>query len=67
LRLQTSLLEAAKRVAEAEGVALNQFINVAVAEPRISGSDLGRANIKRAKQVLKRSGRGKPPVAGDEL
>jgi hypothetical protein len=32
LRLQPSLLEEARRVAEAEGVALNQFINVAVAE-----------------------------------
>ena len=32
LRLQTSLLEEAKRVAEGEGVALNQLINVAVAE-----------------------------------
>jgi antitoxin component of RelBE/YafQ-DinJ toxin-antitoxin module len=32
LRLQTSLLEEAKRVAESEGVALNQLINVAVAE-----------------------------------
>ena len=32
LRLQTSLLKEARRVSEAEGVALNQFINVAVAE-----------------------------------
>ena len=32
LRLQPSLLEEARKVAEAEGVALNQFINVAVAE-----------------------------------
>src|SRR5271165_667471 len=32
LRLQTSLLEEAKRVAQSEGVALNQLINVAVAE-----------------------------------
>ncbi len=32
LRLQTSLLEEARRVAESEGVALNQLINVAVAE-----------------------------------
>src|SRR5438094_9371322 len=32
LRLQTSLLEEAKRVAESEGAALNQLINVAVAE-----------------------------------
>ncbi|MGA3072942.1 MAG: hypothetical protein ABSG56_04540 [Bryobacteraceae bacterium] len=32
MRLQTSLLEEVRRVSEAEGVALNQFINVAVAE-----------------------------------
>lgn len=32
LRLQTSILEEARRVSETEGVALNQFINVAVAE-----------------------------------
>jgi hypothetical protein len=73
LRLQTSLLEEAKRVAEAEGVALNQLINVAVAE-KLSAlrteeyfrERSGRANINRAKRILKRAGRGKPPVAGDE-
>ena len=32
LRVQESLLEEARRVSEREGVALNQFINVAVAE-----------------------------------
>jgi hypothetical protein len=32
LRLQPSLLEEARRLAKEEGVALNQFINVAVAE-----------------------------------
>ena len=32
LRLQPSLLEEARKLAESEGVALNQFINVAVAE-----------------------------------
>ena len=32
LRLQNSLLEEARRVSEGEGVALNQFINAAVAE-----------------------------------
>ncbi len=32
LRLQESLLEEARRVSESEGVALNQFINVAVEE-----------------------------------
>lgn len=74
LRLQTSLLEEAKRVAEAEGVALNQLINVAVAE-KLSAlrteeyfqERSGRANINRVKRILKRVGRGKHPVAGDEL
>ncbi len=74
LRLQTSLLEEAKRVAEGEGVALNQLINVAVAE-KLSAlrteeyfrERSGRANINRARRILKRAGRGKPPVAGDEL
>jgi predicted HicB family RNase H-like nuclease len=32
LRLQPSLLDKARKLAEAEGVALNQLINVAVAE-----------------------------------
>jgi hypothetical protein len=32
LRLQPSLLEEARKLAEAEGVALNQLINLAVAE-----------------------------------
>src|SRR5438132_11369924 len=32
LRLQPSLLEEARKLAQAEGVALNQLINVAVAE-----------------------------------
>jgi len=74
LRLQTSLLEEAKRVAETEGVALNQLINVAVAE-KLSAlrteeyfrERSGRANIHRAKRILKRAGGGQPPVAGDEL
>jgi hypothetical protein len=74
LRLQSSLLDEAKRVSEAEGVALNQFINVAVAEKlsalRIEEyfRELGqRGNVDRAKRLLKRAGRGKPPIAGDEL
>ncbi len=32
LRLQASLFNEARKVSESEGVALNQFINVAVAE-----------------------------------
>jgi hypothetical protein len=74
LRLQTSLLEEAKRVSESEGVALNQLINVAVAE-KVSAlrteeyfrERAGRANIGKAKRILKRAGRGRPPITGDEI
>jgi hypothetical protein len=74
LRLQTSLLEEAKRVAASEGVALNQLINVAVAE-KISAlrtaeyfnERSARADIEKAKRILKRAGRGKPPLVGDHL
>ena len=74
LRLQSSLLDEARRVSQAEGVALNQFINVAVAEKlsalrteeyfRERGQ---RGNVERAKRLLKRAGRGKSPASGDEL
>ena len=74
LRLQNSLLAEAKRVAESEGVALNQLINVAVAE-KISAlrtedyfrERADRAKIGKAKRILSRAGRGKPPVAGDAI
>lgn len=74
LRLQESLLDEARRVAETEGVALNQFINVAVAE-KLSAlrtedyfrERAGRGDIVRARRILRRAGRGKPPVPGDEL
>lgn len=74
LRLQTSLFEEAKRVAESEGVALNQLINVAVAE-KVSAlrteeyfrERASRGNVDKAKRILKRAGRGRPPVTGDEL
>ena len=74
LRLQASLLEEAKRVAAAEGVALNQLINVAVAE-KLSAlrteeyfqERAARSDLQLAKRVLRRAGKGKPSVAGDEL
>jgi len=74
LRLQESLLDEARRVSEAEGVALNQFINVAVAE-KLSAlrtedyfrERAQRGSVEKAKRLLKRAGRGKPPVSGDEL
>ena len=73
LRLQTSLLEEARRVSETEGVALNQFINVAVAEKlsalrteRYFRERAERGDVGNAKRILERAGRGNPPVTGDE-
>jgi hypothetical protein len=67
-------LDEAKRVAESEGVALNQFINVAVAEKlsALRTDDYfrersSRADLAKVKRILKRTGRGKPPAAGDEI
>jgi hypothetical protein len=74
LRLQPSLLDDARRTAEEEGVALNQLINVAVAE-KVSAiraeaffrERARRANIPEAMEILGRMGRGNPPMKGDEL
>ncbi len=74
LRLQPSLMEEARRVAKAEGVAVNQLINVAVAE-KVSAlrteeyfaERAGRGDVRKALRVLKRAGIGKPPMPGDEL
>lgn len=74
LRLQPSLMEEAKKVAKAEGVAVNQLINVAVAE-KVSAlrtedyfaERAAKGDIKKALQVLEHAGKGKPPVPGDEL
>jgi hypothetical protein len=74
LRLQASLLEEARRVSEGEGVALNQFINVAVAEKlsalRTEEYFRGRAlrgNVENAKRLVARAGQGNPVAAGDEV
>ncbi|MGO8955488.1 MAG: toxin-antitoxin system HicB family antitoxin [Rhodomicrobium sp.] len=74
LRLQASLLDEARKVAEAEGVALNQLINVALAE-KLSAlrtedyfkERAARADIPRALDILRRAGAGNVPVKGDEL
>jgi hypothetical protein len=74
LRLQPSLLEEARKLAAAEGVALNQLINVALAE-KIStlrteeyfAERSRRASPAKVSRILRRVGRGNPPVAGDEL
>ncbi|MBD0319617.1 MAG: toxin-antitoxin system HicB family antitoxin [Gemmatimonadetes bacterium] len=74
LRLQPSLLEEARKLAESEGVALNQLINVAVAE-KLSAlrtesyfrERAERADIPAALDVLRRAGVDREPEPGDEL
>ena len=74
LRLQPSLLDEARKLAEAEGVALNQLINVAVAE-KVSAlrtesyfaERAARADLPKAIALLKRAGGDNSPVKGDEL
>lgn len=74
LRLQPSLLDEARKLAEAEGVALNQLINVAVAE-KVSAlrtesyiaERAARADVPKALRILKRAGVGSRPVKGDEI
>ena len=74
LRLQPTLLEAARDLAEQEGVALNQLINVAVAQ-MIAAHNASNyialrakgANLPRALEILKKAGAGNPPMEGDEL
>ena len=74
LRLQPSLLEEARQLAEAEGVALNQFINVAVAEKlsalrteKYFTERTARASVPKALGILKRAGVGSPKIKGDSL
>jgi len=74
LRLQPSLLDEARKLAESEGVALNRLINVALAE-KISAlrteeyfaERMRRADPRKVTRILKRVGKGRPAVEGDEL
>ena len=74
LRLQPSLLDEARKLAESEGVALNQLINVAVAE-KLSAlrtesyfrERAERADIPAALDVLRRAVADREPDPGDEL
>ena len=74
LRLQPSLMEEARKAAESEGVALNQLINVAVAEKLSAmrteeyfSQRASRANRAQTMGILKWAGRGNAPLPGDEL
>jgi hypothetical protein len=73
LRLQSSLLEQVRRLAEEDATSVNQFINVAVAE-KLSAMQMAsyfrerakRVNIPEALALLDRLGI-EPPRPGDEL
>jgi hypothetical protein len=73
-RLRPSLMEEARKVAESEGVALNQLIIVALAE-KLSAlrpeeyfqERILRADRAETLRILDRSGKGKPPMERDEL
>jgi len=74
LRLQPSLLEELRGVAEAEDTTLNQFINVAVAEKLAAlrtetyfRERAARADIPGALKVLDRLGVGNAPLPGDRM
>jgi hypothetical protein len=74
LRVQKSLLDEARKLAEAEGVALNQFINVALAEKLAAmrtasyfRERASRGNVRKALKILARAGKKNPPMPGDEL
>ena len=74
LRLQPSLMEEAKVLAKVEGVALNQLINVALAEKLAATRTLDfierythGTNVAEALALLRRPRVGEPPRAGDEL
>ena len=62
LRLQPSLLDEARKLAEADGVALNQLIKVAVAErsrpcvQRVTSRSVPPRDIPKALRILKRAG-----------
>ncbi|SNT24546.1 hypothetical protein SAMN05421770_10654 [Granulicella rosea] len=74
LQLQESLLKEALMLSKSEGVELNQFINVAVAE-KISAlrtveylrERAARADIPAAREILKRAGLGHEPPPEDRL
>ena len=74
LRLQTSLMKEAQALAKSEGVAVNQLINVAVAE-KLSAlrtesylkERSAKGDVPRALEILDRAGRGHVPPPHDTV
>jgi hypothetical protein len=74
LRMQPTLMEEAKAMAKDEGIALNQLINVAVAEKLSATRTIQfferytrNVNVGEALALLRRPRAGEPPRKGDEL
>jgi hypothetical protein len=68
------MLVEARKAAEAEGVDLNQLINVALAEKlsalrteRYFQERIRRADRAETLRILDRAGKRNPPIEGDEL
>jgi hypothetical protein len=73
LRLPLSMKEAVAQMADRDGISINQFILLAVAEKlsametaRFFAERTERADINAFRRLLQREG-GEPPRAGDEL
>jgi len=73
LRLPQSLKQAVAEVADRDGISMNQFITLAVAEKlavmdtvRFFQERQERADRTRFREILERPG-GEPPRVGDEL
>jgi hypothetical protein len=67
-------MEEARKVAESEGVALNQLINVALAEKlsalrteKYFQERIRRADRAETLRILDRAGKGNSPMEGDEI
>jgi hypothetical protein len=74
VRLQPSLLRQVRKLAEAEGTSVSEFVNVAVAERvaalrtvRFFEERAARANVPAAIGLLRSFGAGRPPLPGDEI
>ena len=74
LQLQPALLEEIRKVARAEGVAVDQLLNVAVAEKLSAlrtenhfAERAARGDAADAHRNFERAGVGRPPVPGDEM
>ena len=72
LRLPRSVKAAAEKMAQEEGISLNQFVATAVAEKLavmntadFFGARKARADLAQFKRILKRKS-GEPPRQGDE-